>query len=74
MVRIRVLAQGSVGFGSGTVIHSSEKETLILTCAHIFKLDGPRQAAPQRFPRKIMVDLFDGKLHGEWPAQVHFVE
>ena len=74
VVRIRVLAQGSVGFGSGTVIHSSEKETLILTCAHIFKLDGPRQAAPQRFPRKIMVDLFDGKLHGERPAQVHFVE
>jgi thiol-disulfide isomerase/thioredoxin len=74
VVRIRVLAQGSVGFGSGTVIHSSEKETLILTCAHIFKLDGPRQAAPQRFPRKIMVDLFDGKLHGERPAQVHLVE
>ncbi|MGZ3317949.1 MAG: thioredoxin family protein, partial [Isosphaeraceae bacterium] len=33
VVRIRVLAQGSIGFGSGTVIHSSEKETLILTCA-----------------------------------------
>jgi len=74
VVRIRVLAQGSVGFGSGTVIHSSDKEALILTCAHIFKLDGPRQAAPERFPRKIMVDLFDGKLHGERPAQVHFVE
>jgi len=74
VVRIRVLAQGSVGFGSGTVIHSSQKETLILTCAHIFKLDGQRQAAAERFPRKIMVDLFDGKLHGERPAQVHFVE
>ena len=74
VVRVRVLAQGSIGFGSGTVIHSSERETLILTCAHIFKLDGPRQAAPERFPRKIMVDLFDGKLHGERPAQVHFVE
>jgi thiol-disulfide isomerase/thioredoxin len=74
VVRIRVLAQGSVGFGSGTVIQSSEKETLILTCAHIFKLEGPRQATPERFPRKIMVDLFDGKLHGERPAQVHFVE
>ena len=74
VVRIRVLAQGSIGFGSGTVIHSSEKESLILTCAHIFKLDGQRQAPPQRFPRKIMIDLFDGKLHGEHPAQVHFVE
>ena len=74
VVRIRVLAQGSVGFGSGTIIHSSPKEALILTCAHIFKLDGQRQAPPNRFPRKIMIDLFDGKLHGEKPAQVHFVE
>ena len=74
VVRIRVLAQGSVGFGSGTIIHSSSKEALILTCAHIFKLDGMRQASPDRFPRKIMIDLFDGKLHGERPAQVHFVE
>ena len=46
VVRIRVLAQGSVGFGSGTVIHSSSNEALILTCAHIFKLDGQRQAPP----------------------------
>ena len=74
VVRIRVLAQGSIGFGSGTIIHSSSKEALILTCAHIFKLDGQRQAPPNKFPRKIMIDLFDGKLHGEKPAQVHFVE
>jgi thiol-disulfide isomerase/thioredoxin len=74
VVRIRVLARGSVGFGSGTVIHSSPGESLILTCAHIFKLEGQRQAPPQRFPRKIMVDLFDGKLHGDHPAQVHYVE
>jgi thiol-disulfide isomerase/thioredoxin len=74
VVRIRVLAQGSVGFGSGTIIYSSPKESLILTCAHIFKLDGRRQAPPASFPRKILVDLFDGKLHGEHPAQVHAVE
>jgi hypothetical protein len=74
VVRIRVLAPSSVGFGSGTIIQSSSNEALILTCAHIFKLDGLRQAPPNRFPRKIMIDLFDGKLHGEHPAQVHFVE
>ncbi len=74
VVRIRVLSQGSIGFGSGTVISSSNDEAIILTCAHIFKLDGQRQVPPQRFPRKIMVDLFDGKLHGEHPAQVHLVE
>jgi thiol-disulfide isomerase/thioredoxin len=74
VVRIRVLAQGSVGFGSGTIIYSSPQESLILTCAHIFKLEGSRQPPPDRFPRKIMIDLFDGKLHGEHPAQVHYVE
>jgi thiol-disulfide isomerase/thioredoxin len=74
VVRIRVLAQGSIGYGSGTIIHSTPDESLILTCAHIFKLDGQRQASPDRFPRKIMIDLFDGKLHGERPAQVHYVE
>jgi hypothetical protein len=74
VVRIRVLAQGSVGFGSGTIIHSSANEALILTCAHIFKLEGRQQAPPDRFPRKILIDLFDGKLHGEHPKQVHFVE
>jgi len=74
VVRIRVLSQGAVGFGSGTIISSSPKESLILTCAHIFKLDGQRQASPNRFPRKIMIDLFDGKLHGENPAQVHHEE
>ena len=47
---------------------------MILTCAHIFKLDGRGKRRPNAFPRKIMIDLFDGKLHGERPAQVHFVE
>src|SRR5262249_59724588 len=49
-------------------------ESLILTCAHIFKLEGGRQVPPQRFPRKIMLDLFDGQLRGTRPAQVHFLE
>jgi hypothetical protein len=70
--RIRVLGQGSVGFGSGTIIHSTPTESLILTCAHIFKLDGPRQVAPDKFPRKVLVDLFDGKLRGDRPDQVTF--
>src|SRR5262249_3664028 len=48
--------------------------SLILTCAHIFKMDGQRQTTPERFPRKVMIDLFDGKLHGQKPAQVHYVE
>ena len=43
VVRIRVQSNRSTGFGSGTVIYSTPEESLILTCAHIFKLDG-RQA------------------------------
>jgi thiol-disulfide isomerase/thioredoxin len=74
VVRIKVMNAHSIGFGSGTVIHSTPDESLIITCAHIFKLDGRRQAAPSQFPRRIMVDLFDGKLRGTQPAQVHYLE
>jgi thiol-disulfide isomerase/thioredoxin len=74
VVRIKVMNAHSIGFGSGTVIHSTPEESLIITCAHIFKLDGRRQAPPKDFPRRIMIDLFDGKLRGTSPAQVHYLE
>ena len=41
---------GSIGFGSGTIIHSTPQESIILTCAHIFKLEGGRSPQPSRFP------------------------
>jgi hypothetical protein len=69
VVRIKVHGQGSIGFGSGTVIYSTPEESIILTCAHIFKLEGRQQAAPAKFPRAISVDLFDGNLRGQ---QVHY--
>jgi thiol-disulfide isomerase/thioredoxin len=69
VVRIKVHGQGSIGFGSGTIIASTPEESIILTCAHIFKLDGQQQAPPARFPRAITVDLFDGVLRGQ---QVHY--
>ena len=71
VVRIKVHGSGSIGFGSGTIIDSSPEESLILTCAHIFKMEGQRQVPPSRFPRKITIDIFDGKLKGQ---QVHPVE
>jgi thiol-disulfide isomerase/thioredoxin len=75
VVRIRILGPHSVGFGSGTIIHSTPQEALILTCAHIFKMEGrSQQPPPGRFPRTIMIDLFDGQLRGTRPAQVHFLE
>jgi hypothetical protein len=74
VARIRVLNARSIGFGSGTIIHSTPKESLVLTCAHIFKLERGRQAPPDRFPRRIKVDLFDGNLQGRQPARVHYLE
>jgi hypothetical protein len=56
-------------------VHSTNRESLILTCAHIFKIEGrAKQPPPGQFPRKIMIDLFDGQLRGTKPAQVHFLE
>ena len=73
MVRVKVLNEGSVGFGSGTIIHSTADGSLILASAHQFKLDEP--APPGEFPRRIKVDLFDGKPQGAGPPQrVHFLE
>jgi Trypsin-like peptidase domain len=69
-----VIGDHSTGFGSGTIISSTPVESVILTCAHIFKLDGRKQFAPAEFPRRIMIDLFDGDLEGIKPAKVHFLE
>jgi len=74
VVRIRVIGNRSTGFGSGTVIHSTDSEAVVLTCAHIFKIDGRRPVTPKQFPRRIMIDLFDGNLKGTDPARVHFTE
>ncbi|WP_337176367.1 thioredoxin domain-containing protein [Paludisphaera sp.] len=73
-VRIRVHNGSSIGFGSGTVIHSTDEQSLILTCAHIFKADNGRNYPPSKFPNKITVDLFDGKLKGRNGDQLSCVE
>lgn len=72
VVRIKVHGAGSIGFGSGTIIHSTPEESLILTCAHIFQMDGKGYVAPSRFPRPVEVDLFDGQIRtrGQGPGQL----
>jgi thiol-disulfide isomerase/thioredoxin len=72
VVRIKVHGHGSIGFGSGTVISSTPQESLILTCAHIFHMDGRQQTPPSKFPLRITIDLFDGNLVGRQPSQVHY--
>jgi thiol-disulfide isomerase/thioredoxin len=66
VVRIKVHnPPQSVGFGSGTVVYATDEEALILTCAHIFQIENARQQPnPKRFPRRVTVDLFDGRLTG----------
>ena len=71
VVRIKVIGNRTTGFGSGTVVYSTPKESLILTCAHIFKIEGRKPSPAAEFPRKIMIDLFDGKLHGQ---KVNYLE
>jgi thiol-disulfide isomerase/thioredoxin len=74
-VRIKIYGPRSVGFGSGTIIYSTPKESIILTCSHIFHIDESRtQLKPSQFNRKILIDLFDGQLHGLNPAMVHPLE
>ena len=72
VVRIKVHTRGNLIFGSGTIIYSSPKESIVLTCAHIFKMEREPQAPPSRFPRKITLDLFDGNLVGNGPSRVHY--
>jgi thiol-disulfide isomerase/thioredoxin len=75
-VRIKVVGPGSTGFGSGTIIYSTPEESLILTCAHIFHLEGAKkQAPPSKFPRQIVIDLFDGKLkeQGKQAGKVSYI-
>lgn len=76
VVRIKVTNHlsrpSTIEFGSGTVIHSTPEESIILTCAHIFHIENSRrQYAPRQFPLKMTVDLFDGQLSGARTPQVH---
>ncbi len=73
-VRMRIRRKESVSMGSGTIIESAPEKSIILTAGHYFKVDGFEQFVPSKFPHKIEIDLFDGKLTGSDPAQVHFLE
>lgn len=54
-----------IGFGSGTIIDSNAEESLILTCAHLFHIEGQqKQYSPSKFPLTVIVELFDGVGQG----------
>jgi thiol-disulfide isomerase/thioredoxin len=69
VVRIKMhLSDSEWGFGSGTIIYSSAEESIILTCAHIFRVKGPNQPSPRNFRVPISVDLFGGQIIRQNPA------
>ncbi len=75
VVRIKMhLSSSEWGFGSGTIIHSSPEESIILTCAHIFKVKGMRQPGPKEYRVPISIDLFDGQITSRHPAMVQCIE
>jgi hypothetical protein len=62
VVRIKVHHEKSISFGSGTIIASTQSESLIITCGHLFLLRATNRVRVPERPDKIQVDLFDGKL------------
>ena len=65
----------SIGYGSGTIIFSGDEQAIILTCAHIFHIEElSRPVPPSKFPLKVVVDLFDGRLrHSRTPNRTPYV-
>ena len=45
------LSSSEWGFGSGTIIHSTAEESIILTCAQVFRIKGRQQPQPEGLPR-----------------------
>ena len=60
---VRITLKYNDSPGSGTVISSTDEESIILTCAHIFHVKGT-QPRPDQFKLPVQVELFDGKLGG----------
>jgi hypothetical protein len=71
-VRIKIPGKGLVSFGSGTIVWSTPKESLILCTAHVFNVVGAAQGPPAAFDLPIKVDLFDCKPSQGDIRQVHY--
>ncbi len=75
VVRIKMhLSSQEWGFGSGTIVYSDPDKSIILTCAHIFRIKGQQQPTPKNFRVPITVDLFDGRLAGPQKSMVGCAE
>ena len=75
VVRIKMkLSDKEWGFGSGTVIFSDAEESIILTCAHIFKDKYHREPSLKNFRTPIGIDLFSNDFVSMKPATLRCVE
>ncbi len=75
VVRIKMhMSSREWGFGSGTIIYSDAEESIILTCAHIFRVSQGQQPSVKNYRVPISVDLFDGKITNPKKAQLHCIE
>ena len=61
-VRITVDEQASRAYGSGTIISSTPRETLVLSCAHIFRHKSPQGS--------IYIDYFNRPWRGRYMAEL----
>ena len=61
-VRIAVDEQASRAYGSGTIISSTPRETLVLSCAHIFRHKSPQGS--------IYIDYFNRPWRGRYIAEL----
>ena len=75
VVRIKMkLSNKEWGFGSGTVIYSDPNESIILTCAHIFRDKNGQEQSLKRFQTPIGIDLFDSNFISMKPATLRCLE
>lgn len=69
VVRIKMhLSSKEWGFGSGTIIYSDAQESIILTCAHIFRDKHSQPQPVKSFRTPISVDLFGSNFVKAKPA------
>ena len=75
VVRIKMkLSKEEWGFGSGTIIYSDAEESIILTCAHIFRDKNSREQSLKNFRTPIAIDLFSKEFVSMKPATLRCVE